>query len=100
MSHQNQRGTKISIQIEQQVYYFGARLSIEITGGLIRKQNLRIGRKSARNCHPLLLTAGELSGVMLKAMLQAHSIQQLFSIVLSLGVAPKLARQHDVFKGC
>ena len=56
MSHQNQRGTKISIQIEQQVYYFGARLSIEITGGLIRKQNLRIGRKSARNCHPLLLT--------------------------------------------
>ena len=57
MSHQNQRGTKISIQIEQQIYYFGARLSIEITGGLIRKQNLRIGRKSARNCYPLLLTA-------------------------------------------
>src|SRR5258708_3696347 len=70
---------------------------VEIAGGLVGENDLRLIDQRARNRNALLLAAGELRGEMRQAVAQAHALQHFFSL-LFVRDAMEILRQHYIFK--
>ncbi len=58
---------------------------VEIAGGFVREDDLRIGDERPRHGHALLLAAGELLGHVLRAMREAHFLERHGDAPLALG---------------
>ena len=57
---------------------------IQRAGGLVAEQHLRIGGQGAGDGHALLLAAGELRGIGVRLVRQAHDLQQLLHAPVGL----------------
>jgi hypothetical protein len=72
--HHRNRHTAL-VQTLEDAHDFDARGAVEISGGLVRKQQSRIVHKGACDRDALLLAAGELAGMMLGAIIQANALE-------------------------
>ncbi len=70
---------------------------VEISGGFVGKNDLRLIDQRARNGHALLLAAGELCGEMRQAVAEAHALQRFLGLLL-VRDAVEILREHHVFK--
>ena len=61
-------------------------LGVQRGGRLIEEHELRIHRQGAGDRHPLLLTTGELGGVVVEPVPQPHPLQQLDAAFAGLGL--------------
>ena len=98
-------------EVPQDTEDFTGQLRVKGAGGLIEAEDVRVERQCAGDGHPLLLTAGELVGVVACPLRQAHLGQQVTGLCFQLGVdglfvglvaglllRQKLPRQHHVFQ--
>ena len=98
-------------EVPQDAEDFAGQLRVKGAGGLIEAEDVRVERQCAGDGHPLLLTAGELVGVVACPLRQAHLGQQVTGLCFQLGVdglfvglvvglllRQKLPRQHHVFQ--
>ena len=67
----------LAVELKQQVDNAFTGITVEIAGGFIGKQAARPGSESARNGTTLLLTAGQLVRIMMYALAQPDSVEQL-----------------------
>ena len=70
---------------------------IEIAGGFVGQDDLRLIDQSARNGHALLLAAGELGREMCHSFAHAHAAQG-FLRLLFIRHAVEILREHHVFE--
>ena len=98
MGHEDQRRRGAAIQLEHQLHDVAARAAVEVTRGLVRKQDSRLRCKGPRNGHALLLSAGQLRRVVSKAVAQADLVDDAQRRVARILTAGELERQHDVFQ--
>ena len=61
MCHKND-GLSFLIQFDKNIHNLETCLAVEIAGGFIAEQNLRVIDQCPGNCDPLLLTPGKLIG--------------------------------------
>src|SRR5437868_2948652 len=71
---------------------------VEIAGGFVGKNQLRLINEGASDSHALLLATRKLRGKMRQAIAQADSLQCLASLLL-IRYAVKILREHNVFDG-
>ena len=100
VGHQYQGGAVLTVEGEQLLDNGFAGGRVEIAGGLIGKQQLRLHRKGAGQGHALLFAAGQLRGVMAQPLAQADGVERRGGRLAGLAVTSKLQRQHDVFERC
>jgi hypothetical protein len=64
------REAALALQLQEEIVDDGARLRIQVTGGLIGEDHLRPVDERARDGDALLLTAGQLAGPVMQAISQ------------------------------
>ncbi len=76
-------------------------LAVEVAGGLVADQQLRVGHDRARDRHALLLAAGELARLVLGAVGQADHVERDADVLAPLRLAQfrQQQRQFDVAFG-
>ena len=84
------------MQSRQQAHDDGLIHLVQVAGGLIREDQLRLVDQRSRNAHPLLLSTRELGWQMVKPVTESHAAQRIrrFSLVRQ---AVQVLRQHHVF---
>lgn len=85
MGHKEQCGPRLSDQLEHQVKDKIAGALIQVSGRLIRKEQLGAHRKGAANCNPLHLSAGQVFGIAMGVVDQPEPVGQKGDVV---GVFP------------
>ena len=66
--------------------HFAGELRIQGGGGFVKTKNVRVHGQGAGDGHPLLLAAGELVGIMIRPVSQAHLCEQLPAGLLDGGL--------------
>ena len=84
MRDDNKGFTAFIRQLKEEVKDLATVAGIQITCGLIRKDEIGIVRKSAGNGNTLLLTAGKLIGEVVQTVAEAHTSQERFHLLRSL----------------
>ena len=76
-------------------------MGIQVSGGLVRKNNLRINHQGPGNTHSLLLSSGHLVGRTIGFLSDVHKIQIFQSLFVSffLGNPSKHQRHGHIFHG-
>src|SRR5689334_18388444 len=77
-----------AVQLAEQLHDRLAIRRVEVTRRLVREQDQRIAGDGARYRDALLLTAGELCGIVLHAVAHAHPLESVLDALLAL------ARRH------
>ena len=77
-------GSAFGVQFLQQIHHLLAVLGVEVTGRLIRKNQLRACDHGTSNSDALLLASGELLREVLGAMADGHALHNLRDFGLSL----------------
>ena len=95
---QHQGRAALFVEFEQQVADALASVAVEVAGGFIGKQHVRLRGKGAGNGYPLLLATGELAWRVSQALAQADTFQQVPGAFAGVFAAVQLQRQHDVFQ--
>ena len=95
MSDQKQRGAAFGLFGKQQIGDLPSGVAIEIAGGLIGDDQHRVRRKSAGDGDALLLTAGQLPGIMGQAFAQTDGHQFGAGALESVGLAGQFQRNGD-----
>src|SRR5260370_5139696 len=93
--HEN--GVAAAVQFAENFEDHGFVGFIEIAGGLVGHDQLRLIDQRARDGHALLLAAGKLRGQMRQAISQADALQGLRRLRL-VRDAVKILREHHVFE--
>ena len=99
VGHQHEGGALLPVDLEQQVDDMGAGGGIQIAGGLVREQDRGLRGKGPGDGHPLLFTAGELVGIVVRALPQADPLQKFTGPGFSFGHAVQLQGQHVIQRG-
>src|SRR5207302_10550738 len=93
---------EFAVESLQEIKNFPCAAGIEIAGGLVRHQDSRVGDEGASDGHALLLPAGELPGIMRRAIIQADNAESgegaSSSLLSSNG--GKQQWEFDVFNRC
>ena len=91
-------GRAFAMQVLQQFHHRFAVARVEVSGRLISQQDRRFPGQRARHGDTLLLTAGELRGIVPHAMRHAHALQRFLTRFLrsAAGMPPVGQRQFDV----
>src|SRR5204863_9831402 len=76
VSYHHDRGTLLFCHAMHQLNYFEARLSIEISGRLVGKNNPWMISECSRDSDPLLFTPAQLVRKMISPVLKPHPAQQ------------------------
>ena len=74
---EQQRRAVLAIEAEHEIGDFGAGRVVEVAGGLVGQQQLRLARERARDRDPLLLAAGQLLRIMRAATREADAIEPI-----------------------
>ena len=98
MRNEQERGTGRPVKIKQQRFDALARFLIEVSRRLIRKQNARPMHKGAGHRDALLLAAGELCGIMLEAIGQTDTAQQIGRLPARGSIAAQFEGHHDILE--
>lgn len=98
VSHQHQRGVALLVQFEQQVADTLASVAVQVAGGFVGKQYVRVGGKRAGDGDPLLFASRQLTRRVGQALAKAYALKQVASLFAGVLAAFKLHRQHDVFQ--
>ena len=75
VGHQND-GVALGVQLLEDGHHLFAALAVESAGGFVRQDHLAAVGERPGNTDPLLLTAGELAGSVVAAILQSQAGQQ------------------------
>ncbi len=86
----------LAIEREQQLDDLGPRGRVEVAGGLVGQDELRPQRQRARDRHPLLLTARELTRIVVGTVDESHGVEKLASSLGPARLAGQLERHRDV----
>lgn len=89
-------GVSTAVDGKQQLHDLVRRLLIEISGGLVSKENHRVVYQGAGDGHALSLSAGQLTWQMLQAVLNAKKNASSRSFVLS-GFLPSSSSGMMIF---
>src|SRR5438445_6843070 len=98
----HQRGLSvISHEAVQEIQDLVGALAVEVAGGLVAEQKRRIGHDRARDADALLLSAGELSRIVMHPVAQPHDRQRRLDVTpaLRLRQAGQQERQLRVLEG-
>src|SRR5690242_16584727 len=98
MRHQKQSCFGTVLEVEEKVDDFRTRRGIEIARRLIRKKYARFWRQCSGQSHALLLSAGELTWIVIKSVPQADSIELQPSAVECFGDVCEFEGQRDIFE--
>jgi hypothetical protein len=92
---------QLAVQLVQQVQHLFAGGAVEVAGGLVGDDQRRVGHQGAGDGHALLLAAGQLVGVVVGAVGQAHHGQrrQPRGAALARRQAGQQQRQLHVLEG-
>src|SRR5215207_3010810 len=74
---EDQRRAEVPVELRHEVDDRGAGACVEIAGGLVGEEHLGPSAEGAGQGDALLLATGELSGIVVAAVAQAHSLEQL-----------------------
>ena len=77
MRHQDDGQSLAAVELLKRGHDFGRGLRVEIPGRLVGEQNRGPVDERARDCDPLLLTAGELIGMIALASLEPKEQEHL-----------------------
>ena len=91
-------GTAFAVEFEEQVADPLAGGAVEVAGGFVGEQHVRLRREGAGNGDPLLLAAGELARIVAQALAEADSLEQFSGALASVGAAFQLQGQHHVLQ--
>ena len=69
----------------EQVHDLDARLGVEGAGGLVGQKDLRVVDEGAGDGHALHLAAGELAGLFVHVLAEAHALERLHGALAPLG---------------
>ena len=91
---------KLLVQVLQQGQDGGGGGGIQGGGGFVTQQGLGVRGQGPGDGHPLLLSAGELGGIGIRFLPQAHQVQQLQGPLSGLGGGgtAELHGEADVFQ--
>ena len=83
------------VDILQHGQHLPAGVGVQRAGGLIRQNHRRISRQRPGDGHPLLLAAGELHGLVLQLVAQAHQLQCQLRPLMALRLGhPGVHQRH------
>src|SRR6185503_11780312 len=82
--HHDDRLAELHVELLEERQHFGRRLAVEVAGRLVGDDQLRIGDEGARDCHALLLAAGELRGVVFRAVGEPDQAQRRGDVLAPL----------------
>ena len=80
MGHQNQRNAQFMAYLTQQSQHLTSRLTIQIAGGFVSKQDRRLVCQCAGDGHALLLTTGHSTRQMGQTVADAQHIDDLIEV--------------------
>lgn len=98
VGNQDQGGTAFAVEFEEQVADPLAGGAVEVAGGFVGEQHVRLRREGTGNGDPLLLAAGELARIVAQALAEADSLEQFSGALASVGAAFQLQGQHHVLQ--
>ena len=98
MGDDDHRDAQLPVQFPDKLQDLVGGIGIQGAGGLVAQQHLRLGRKRPGNGDALLLAAGELGGVGIRFVRQAHQLQKLSGPLfrVSPSHAPQLHRETHI----
>lgn len=99
VGHQHEGGAAFLVQFEQQVADALAGVAVEVAGGFVGEQHVRLGSEGPGNRHALLFAAGELARRVRQALAETDPLQQFGGAFAGVFAAIEFQRQHDVFQG-
>ena len=89
----NQHGTAGGVNALQNLNNLGAVVAVQVTGGLVSKNQRRARGEGTSNGAPLLLTAGEVAGADAGAVAQPQKLEGFFGALQALAVGYALHAQ-------
>lgn len=98
VGHQHQGGAAFLVQLEEQVADALAGMAVEVAGGFIGEQHIRLGGKRSGNRYTLLLATGELARRVGQALTEADALEQFGRTLTRVFATVEFQRQHDVFQ--
>ena len=66
----------LAVDLEEELVHLLARARVEVAGGLVGQEELRLEDERARERHALLLAAGELAGAVEHAVREADLLEE------------------------
>ena len=83
------------VQVAEEVHDVEAVLTVEVAGGLVAEDELRVGDHGTGDGDALLLTAGELLRIVARPVDHVHALQHLVDLRLALRLAePDVAQRQ------
>lgn len=98
VGNQDQGGTAFAVEFEEQIADPLAGGAVEVAGGFVGEQHVRLRREGTGNGDPLLLAAGELARIVAQALAEADSLKQFSGALASGGAAFQFQGQHHVLQ--
>jgi hypothetical protein len=89
----------VRIELKQQLTNAAPRDGVQVAGRFIRKQHRRLRNKRACKRDALLLSTGELAGIMSGSGAQPDTPKGIYSGASCVHISGQLQGQHDVFEG-
>ena len=96
--HQHQGRTAGAIPLQQQIEHMGAVLGVEIARRFVGKNDGRLENEGASQGNALLLAARKLDGIVMHAIAEAYTAQQIGGCGAAVPRAVQLMRQQNVFE--
>jgi len=82
---EHHRDVSLPVQLLEDAHHFNAGFRVEVPGGFVCQENRRLVDERSGNGHALLLTAGQLVGMVIGAILQADRLESLERTPVTLG---------------
>ena len=98
MGYKYQGRFKLGAELEHEIYDLASGPGIEVAGGFVGEEHIRIGRKRTRQGDSLLLAARELCRIVVESLSQANPSKTFGRVLARVRIATKLSRQHHVLK--
>src|SRR5258707_2729577 len=98
VGHENERRVRFRVHLEHEVDHARAGRGVEIPGGLVGKEELRLRDEGARERHALLLAARERLRVMPQPLRETHPREHFRRPVRRARFARELEGQHHVLQ--
>src|SRR6266851_5498091 len=98
VGHEHERGARFRVHLEHEVDHARAGRSVEISGGLVGKEELRLNHECARKRHALLLAARERLRVVPQPLGKPDAREHFRRAVRCARFARELQGQHHVLQ--
>ena len=101
--HHDHRDLLVQVQVHQDLHHNVSGARVEVTSGLVEKEDRGVVRDGSCYRHPLLLTTRQLVREVIEATAQADLLEECdcaLADLLAGELAPELHGQLDVLQGC